>query len=531
MASDTDSEFDLSLEDEQLLASLVENTAPNTADAFASSRDAASSPHGSSQDRAALVGIARTNSVNAFVQKTQPQSTPSIVPADDVKYPDLTQALSSLEQAEALQQPEPGAVAGDAPDTRSPLLRFRTFPRKPLSVSDLTAGAWCELQYEYTLTRLPGGKRTRTTAMKEGSKLHQKLEDDVHTTVRVEIATKEDAFGLKVWNIIQGLRTLRETGSTRELEVWGLVDGNVVNGLIDFLSYDNPNPEFEQEWLSSQGSQAEAEGKSQHKITNFFPSDRPEESRPKHVRKIYLTDVKTRGSMSLPKGAALRPTKVQLYLYHRFLSDMASDKVNFLQVFQRYGLDVDAPFSDAFLAQIGELHDDVFHDSSSILSSTTAASQDSDTHDLLKYRTLQELVPLLKEELRMTFPAGADSLGSVVTVDYRLRGVEGERIGTNIVAVDSYVLDQYLGDYMQWWRGERTATGVEIEEAYKCSYCEFAEICSWREDIDKENLRRAREKTSVQGDGEVGVDGKGKRGPKSPKTRRRKASPATELAE
>lgn len=367
--------------------------------------------------------------------------------------------------------------------------------------------------------------------MKEGSKLHQKLEDEVHTTVQVEIATKEDAFGLKVWNIIQGLRTLRDTGLTRELEVWGLVDGNVVNGLIDFLSYQNPNPEFEEEWLSSQGSQASSEEKSQHKITNFFPPDRPEQSRPKYIRKVYLTDVKTRGSKTMPKGAALRPTKVQLYLYHRFLSDMASDKVNFLQVFRRYGLDMDAPFSDAFLAQIGELHDDLFHDSSSVLSSTTDPSQDSDLHDLLKYRTLRQLVPLLQDELRLTFPAGGDSLGSVVTVDYRLRGQEGERIGTNVVAVDSQILDQYLDLYMQWWRGERAASGVEIEEAYKCSYCEFAEICSWREEIDKENLRRAQEKRSTQRKGEMSADGKRNLGTKSPKTRRRKGSPTPEVTQ
>lgn len=408
-------------------------------------------------------------------------------------------------------------------DTRSPLLRFRTFPKKPLSVSDLTAGTWCELQYDYTLTRLPGGKKTRTTAMKEGSRVHQKLEDEVHTTVEVEIATKEDAFGLKIWNIIQGLRTLRDTGLTRELEVWGLVDGNVVNGLIDFLSYENPSPEFEEEWLSSQGSQSAPDDNSQKKITNFFPSDRPEEPKPKPIPRVYLTDVKTRGANSVPKGAAIRPTKVQLYLYHRFLSDMASDKLDFLQVFRRYGLNVDAPFSDAFLAQIGELHDDLFHDSSSVISSNSPASPDSDIHDLLRYRTLQELVPLLRTELSLTFPAGADSVGSIVTVEYRLRGDEGALIGTNILAVDSEVLDQYLDGYMQWWKGERPASGVDIEEAYKCSYCEFAEICSWREEMDQANLKRAREKTRAGPF--VGLEAAPRTGSKSPRTRRRKKTP------
>lgn len=88
MASDTDSEFNLSLEDEQLLASLVENTVPKPADAFAFPHDAPSSVSSSSQTRAALVGIGRTSSLNAFVYKTQPQSTPSVIPADDVNYPD-----------------------------------------------------------------------------------------------------------------------------------------------------------------------------------------------------------------------------------------------------------------------------------------------------------------------------------------------------------------------------------------------------------------------------------------------------------
>lgn len=429
----------------------------------------------------------------------------------------VTRVLTSLEQEPAKSLSSKTPSQSQATDnTQAPLLRFRTFPKKPLSVSDLTAGAWCELQYEYTLTRLPGGKKTRTTAMKEGSKVHQKLEDEVHTTVQVEIATKEDAFGLKIWNIIQGLRTLRETGLTRELEVWGLVDGNVVNGLIDFLSYENPNPEFENEWLSSQGSQADAGDESQKKITSFFPSSRPEEPSLTDHRKVYLTDVKTRGAKNVPKGAAIRPTKVQLYLYHRFLSEMAEDKLDFLHVFGRYGLDVDAPFSDAFLAQIGELHDDFFYDSSSVVS---AASTQSDMHDLLRYRTLKELVPLLRTEVKMTFPGGANSIGSVVSVEYRLRGEEGALIGTNILAVDSAVLDKYLEAYLQWWRGERPAAGVDIEEAYKCSYCEFAEICSWRDNMDQGNLQRAREKSAARSGAKSQLDAT----PRATSPRRRKS--------
>lgn len=356
--------------------------------------------------------------------------------------------------------------------------------------------------------------------MKGGSKVHQKLEDQVYTTVQVEISTKEDAFGLKVWNIVQGLRTLRDTGLTRELEVWGFVDGNLVNGLIDFLSFVNPNPEFEAEWLSSQGSQAKAGDESQKKITNFFPSSQPEEATPKDTRKVYLTDVKTRGVNSVPKGAAIRPTKVQLYLYHRFLAEMAEDKVDFVRVFERYGLDVDASFSDAFLAQIGELHDDIFHDADSVVS---APSAEPESHELLRYRTLKALIPLLRTELKTTFPSGADSLGSVVSVEYRLRDTEDVLIGTNVVAVDNEVLDQYLAGYMQWWRGERPALGVDIEEAHKCAYCEFANICSWRAGLDQENLENARAKQAARLGEEAQPDATP---PKASSPRRRKSTSA-----
>lgn len=361
--------------------------------------------------------------------------------------------------------------------------------------------------------------------MKGGTKVHQRLEDEVHTTVQVRIATKEDAFGLKIWNMVQGLRTLRDNGLTREMEVWGFVDGNVVNGIIDVMSYENPDPEFEAEWLKTHGSHAEAGDESQKKITSFFPvpSSRPEEeTSPKDIRKVYLTDVKSRGVKTVPKGAAIRPTKVQLFLYHRFLSEMAEDNVDFLQVFGRYGLKVDSPFSDVFLAQIGELHDDIFHDFKSVVSEP---STEAESHDLLRYRTLKELVPLLRAELKLTFPSGAASVGSLVSVEYRLRG-EGALIGTNITAVDTKVLDQYLGAYMQWWRGERPALGVDIEEASKCSFCDFADICTWREDMDQSNLKRAMTKEAARADGVDAELDATPRKESAPKRSRKSASPA-----
>jgi exonuclease V len=45
---------------------------------------------------------------------------------------------------------------------------------------------------------------------------------------------------------------------------------------------------------------------------------------------------------------------------------------------------------------------------------------------------------------------------------------------------------------MEWWKGQREAKGVDIEEAFKCRTCEFASDCSWRQSMDDEMLQRAR---------------------------------------
>ena len=324
--------------------------------------------------------------------------------------------------------------------------------------------------------------------MREGSKVHKKLEDEVHTTVKVDIMTKEDGFGLRLWNLVQGLRTLRDIGLTRELEVWGMVDGNLVNGVIDSVSYQNPNPKFEEE-LSSQESQLDPE---QSSLIDYFPpKGKDDEGRSR--RKIYLTDVKTRGTLVKPTNVVIRPAKVQLLLYHRFLSDMAAGRLDYIKVCRRYGLDVDEPFSDAFIAQIGNLHDEIFVDASSSDPESSAPPEP----DLVKYSNLRELLSLVKEEVQLTFPEGEDSLGHMLRVQYIYR-VDGRAIEAYDFPVSKEKLDIQLNKYMAWWRGERKARGVAIEEAFKCHSCEFAADCSWRQEMDQELAEKARQKSRAR---------------------------------
>ncbi|KAJ3527981.1 hypothetical protein NM208_g10435 [Fusarium decemcellulare] len=530
MTLDSDNEFDydFSAEEEELLFQLAseknnpatphQNAAIPVIDAVPARRDVSLGQHVAAAIEARNTATLGFSSVQASRFSpdalsglpTPPPVSSAAVLNEEIFYPDLTNALSNIKSRPAAVKSgstvTPELVTdpdenNPFDDGRSPLQRFRSYPRKPLTVSDLTSGAWCELQYWYTLTRLPGGRRTRTAAMKQGSKVHQKLEDEVHTTVQIDIMTKEDAFGLRLWNLVQGLRTLRDTGLTRELEVWGMIDDNLVNGIIDSVSYENPNPEFEEE-LSSQESQGNYR---QSSLTDYFP---PKKTNHAHHTgpKIYLTDVKTRGSTAPVSNAIIRPAKIQLLLYHRFLSDMAAGRLNLLKVFRRYGLDADDPFSDTFIAQVGSLHDEIFVDASETEVSGTESSQDppsssfrstSTGPDLLQYRTLRELIPLVQHELELTFPYGEHSLGHMLRVQYVHRS-DGREIDIHGFPVSRQALDAYLANYMAWWQGERKAKGVDIEEAFKCRTCEFASDCSWRQGMDDEQLQRARAQQKVR---------------------------------
>lgn len=229
------------------------------------------------------------------------------------------------------------------PDTRSPLERFRTKPKKCLSVTDLVSPAWCELQYFYTLSKF--GRKPRTQAMRTGSKIHQQLEDEVHTTVPVQVQSKEDRFGLRIWNAISGLRCLRETGLTRELEVWGILHGEVINGVIDELSYACPDPALEEQL---ERSAAEKNGgivplpPGQMTIPEAFATDTTTTTTTSplhHDRQIYLADVKTRSTPYLPTGASLRPTHMQLMLYRKLLESLALNTPDAHTILTRYDLD------------------------------------------------------------------------------------------------------------------------------------------------------------------------------------------------
>jgi exonuclease V len=448
------------------------------------------------------------------------------------------------------------------PDTRPPIERFRRPPKKALSVTDIISPSWCELQYFYTLSK--HGRKKRTPAMKQGTKVHQALEDEVHRTVPVMITKKEDSWGLRLWNIIQGLRTLRDTGRTRELEIWGNVGGELVNGVIDELSYDCPDPKLEEDTAQLGAKGAPVGGSAlpeyQTSITDYLLAtggrkdggqslasammqESPQRTPPKEKR-IYITDVKTRAHPTLPAGASIRPTILQLHLYHHMLENLAQGNFALIQLAERYQLDVNETFSDSFIAQIGGLNQEFFDTASSqedappnsITASQIASSQDS-IDVLLKHNNLGSLWDFMMSQFRQTFllPINTDEpptptpqstsdldppaalptrLSPLLTAEYlaptykHIAGTAKKSIGSKSFNFNSGFLRSYLEENLAWWRGDRPAKGVELQEAWKCRSCDFRDDCEWIHERDAAALAEAKERKKVRD--VAGVDGKSK---------------------
>ncbi|PVH94249.1 hypothetical protein DM02DRAFT_539876 [Periconia macrospinosa] len=374
-------------------------------------------------------------------------------------------------------------------DSRTPLQRFRA--RRPLSVTDLISPAWCELQYWYTLTKY--GRKPPTRAMKAGTKIHHALEEEVHTIVPVQVNTKEDRFGLRIWNTIQGLRCLRDAGLTRELEVWGIIEGQVINGVIDELSFTCPDRELEdkidlsktaknggtlplgqlniEQAFSKASTNASQHDNSDAWIGNLEPD-----------RRIYITDVKTRGVRTIPKGASLRPTRMQLMLYRKLLESLSLNTVDAETVLRRYHLSPLQPFSDSFMMGVGD-HGDTENDQRDL-----DPSNISDREEIRSHPNLLSLWSLMIHEFQQI----ATSFSDILRVEFRYSKTS-HVIGSEFIVYDPEVVDAYSEDEIKWWEGNREAKGVEIEEAFKCRICDFAEVCTWR----KAKIEEATEKNRL----------------------------------
>ncbi|KAG6842379.1 hypothetical protein C0991_007509 [Blastosporella zonata] len=301
-------------------------------------------------------------------------------------------------------------------DALSPMERYRR--HGVLNVTDLVSLAWCEVQYDYGLRQrrsMPIASRPTSfisaqgkeisvakevaaandVVTKQGTALHKVLERLVKPEeLRVDISSEEEQWALRLVNMLTSLQCIALEGYTRELPVFGIIQGVVVNGIIDEVLMKTEGPLTPQKRTNDDSTSPRKRKKprrsvspSQHFVTDFLPSStsadpptssypdnqplplpieadptqprRPDQPQPPSTglprRFLHLIDTKTRESNSVPHHKDTLSGRMQLMIYYRLLKDMISTSplFNFAAVWRRLGVDPAKTFSTRFLIQAG----------------------------------------------------------------------------------------------------------------------------------------------------------------------------------
>jgi exonuclease V len=113
-------------------------------------------------------------------------------------------------------------------------LRVTSSSSRVVSVTDIAQLVWCEFQVY--LSQRPGvPKPEPRECMVAGTEAHLALELELHDIVPVETKTRADVWAVKMIRAIQGVRELLLDGKTRELWVFGSLEGTWLSGVIDEL--------------------------------------------------------------------------------------------------------------------------------------------------------------------------------------------------------------------------------------------------------------------------------------------------------
>ncbi|KAH6917068.1 exonuclease V a 5' deoxyribonuclease-domain-containing protein [Coprinopsis sp. MPI-PUGE-AT-0042] len=265
--------------------------------------------------------------------------------------------------------------------------------KKILSVSDLVGPAWCEVQYDYGLrqkrsrpikdrpTSFKTSKGKEITIKKQvaaqndvrtkqGQAVHKELEREIRAEeVKVNIASEEERWGLRLVNMMACFRIMQLEGFTREMPVFGIVNGETVTGIIDEIRQEpctkkrlSPSPERKPSPKRRRGSPSNT-----HLLDeDWLPtsSHRQDKARQRSEQyKLFVVDTKTRSVDWLPPEEDTYQSRLQVMLYRRLLSSLLSLETpfDFRDFWWQVGVDSTVEFSTLFLTQSGLLFSNTDH--------------------------------------------------------------------------------------------------------------------------------------------------------------------------
>ncbi|KAK9472573.1 exonuclease V [Dipodascopsis tothii] len=375
--------------------------------------------------------------VRGFLVELSSQSTEAEVVADDGMLP-----LNLFDNA----------------DARAAVLRpgLRAF-----SVTQLSSpSSWCELQYFYQLYTRTKPTPEQMAIIEKGRKIHEKIERELLvpfnlTPETAEAVTRYESQALKLVNMLTGLHSLYHTGKTRELRMYGTVDGRFVSGIIDEVVFDRQAPPLPRR-RGPEGLVAAEPPRS--------PSVEPEHDAAASTLKIV--EYKTRNSRQLPMRTQMRSHHHQLMWYHDMMRDLIDGRFVYADWARAYRIDLDRPLQEGFLAEVREFVEDEYD------------------IPMDRVRTSADLWDLVIAQAAQF----QGKLSNDMYATYIFQG-DGEGFSRQHFPYRASEFAYYKNRVLELWSGQRQPVGVAIDETFKCRSCVFSTRCQWRLDAIRDAAR------------------------------------------
>ncbi|XP_074045332.1 LOW QUALITY PROTEIN: exonuclease V [Macrotis lagotis] len=276
-----------------------------------------------------------------------------------------------------------------------------------LWVTDLSAQSWCEQQMVYG-KELPGFQSEEKTAvLSAGASIHLARELELHDLVNVHISTKEDAWAVKLLNILSMVPILQSGGTIREFPVFGEVEGVFLVGIIDELHY------------TSKGE-------------------------------LELAELKTRKRPMMPLEAQKEKDRFQVSLYKCIFDAMVRGQVTSASLVRHMKLS-----PERLLGPPVQRH----------------AQQGGFT-----VKSFGDLLDLTFLSLSLSDLPVIDAL----KIEYSHQETDS-LLGTVMVVFEEEQVRDKLRHHLDYWTGLREPQGVDVKEAWKCRMCDYAAVCTWRQ--------------------------------------------------
>ena len=204
-----------------------------------------------------------------------------------------------------------------------PLNVLEKLNKGSIRASDIAAQYWCERQMEYNYVY--GAKITKE--IKKGREIHGELESETNVPIVLMPRSYSDVLYKGLYTSYSALQALAKNGKTREVQVYGSINGFKLTGKIDQLDLKDSE--------------------------------------------VVVMEDKTRNSDRVPSGPQLITHTVQIMLYKKALDDIAegrytsenfkrSYRIQSLKISQEFERQLDALGVDRRLRGIDAISDSFF---------------------------------------------------------------------------------------------------------------------------------------------------------------------------